>query len=384
MVNTCLLYGAKNWVNINILMILITFTLFAVMFALSSIFSGRTREKIREAARSEVTQGFLSIIIIVVLATTAIAVCGISSSISSTLTHQAMDPFQYSEYYIGNLSTNTGLNLLTDIYSTSVSYAIEAQVLQSAGALLNSGLSTAIKAFQLGYDLVSFVNLGISAVIELNVVFTSLSNLYMGIIAPLVVIVIGMLFLQFLVLPLLQYTAFSVILPAAIALRSISFLGVNLKAASNTVLAAAIAGYIVYPLMVSFNSYAISWIFSASNPSSQYIGSTYIIPSIPISTYFSEIPATTTSTASTFFSQIFHSTFLSSFVTSAFSTTGILISPQAVVLQAQTIINRVSQFLFAGLVMFVMDVAVTLGFAMGLSKALNSGVEGAGTFWSGI
>jgi hypothetical protein len=46
------------------------------------------------------------------------------------------------------------------------------------------------------------------------------------------------------------------------------------------------------------------------------------------------------------------------------------------------ITNRVSQFLFASIVMILLDIAVTIGFAIGLRNALNRGTEGAGSFWS--
>jgi hypothetical protein len=43
-----------------------------------------------------------------------------------------------------------------------------------------------------------------------------------------------------------------------------------------------------------------------------------------------------------------------------------------------------SQFIFTAIFMFGINLAVTLGFAIGLAKGLNSGVEGAGSFWSSI
>jgi len=391
------LYGTTSWVNINILIVLLTFMLFALFYSLSGMFPGSTRERIKQAAKSEATQGVISIFIILVLIGVATTACSISTSMSQSLAKTGMNPFQYSEYYIGNLSTNTGLVLLTNVYSTSVSYAIEAQVLQSIGSILNTGLSSVIKAFVTNLGLSSIVTIGIAPVLEIYQVFAILSTVYLVVIAPLITLVVGVLFIQFLLLPVLQYTAFTIVLPIAIALRSLAFMGTNLKGASNTVLAIAIAGYIVYPLMVSFNSYIISYTFAACsstaaatatcNPAAAYLKGTYSLPKLTVSQIFSASVANNgvnvPTSISSFFSQLLQGGLLKPIITDASGNTG-LISPFAVVSNAQATVNNVAQFIFAGVVLFMIDIAVTLGFAMGLARALNGGIMGAGSFWGGI
>jgi hypothetical protein len=383
MVNTCLLYGTTNWVNLNILVVLATFAIVAALFAISNMFPTITREKLKDAARSELTQAFISVFIILILAAVATTACSISSSISMSLTHQSLDPFQYSEYYIGNLSTNTGINLLTNLYSTSVSYAIEAQVLKDVGSLLNTEFSGAYKALTTAFGISSVISVAIGGIVQLNSVFSILSTLYLNVLSPLVTVAIGLLFIQFLTLPVLQYTAFTVILPIAIGMRTLGILGKPLRGASNAVLSIAIAGYIIYPLMVSFNGYIIAWIFSASNPSYQYIGSTYVVPNIPVSSYFNAGVSSYTGFFGSLYKELFQSNIFIPFLTSSFSSTGI-ITPFDIATQAQLIVNQTAQFLFTSVVLFVMDIAVTLGFAVGLSEALYKGVEGAGSFWGGI
>ncbi len=384
--NTCLLYGTTNWININILIIIVTFMLVAVFYALSNTLPIIQKEKLKDAAKSELTQGFLSVIIIVILATVATTACSISSGISMSLTHQSLSPFQYSEYYVGNLSANTGLNLLANVYSISVTYAVEAQVLQTLGSFLNTAFTAVLGTiFKLtGLSQVVSILLG-PAITNLSQLFSILSSVFLEVIAPLITIAVGLLFIQFLALPILQYTAFSVILPLGIAMRSLAFLGTSLKYASNVVLAMAIAGYIVYPLMISFNGYMIAWIFSPSNPASTYIGSTYVVPKIPTNNYFSTAPSSTSTTG--FFGSLFNSLagsgLFTPFLASSFNSFG-LITPFNVVQKSQLLITETAQFLFAAVVLFVIDIAVTLGFAIGLSKALNSGIEGSGSFWSGI
>lgn len=377
------MYGTQSWAGINIMVVLITFLIVAALYALSTIFPSLTRAKLREASKSELTQAFISIIIIIVLSGVATTACSISASISSSLTGQALSPFGYAEYYTGNLSTNTGLNLLTNIYSTSVSYSIEAHVLQDLGSFLNVKTSKILKILYTSIGLTSVVSVFIGAVIQVGVLFSILSSLYLNIMAPLVTVVVGLLFVQFLALPVLQYTAFSVVLPVAIGMRSVSFLGTHLKYASNTVLAIAIAGYIVYPLMVSFNGYVIAWIFSASNPSFQYIHSTYVVPAIPISTFFQSASTAYTGFFGTIYNALFNGGVLNPLVSSSFQN-GLVISPWTIVTQAQLLVNQTAQFIFAGVILFVMDLSVTLGFAMGLANALNAGIEGAGSFWGSV
>jgi len=393
---TCALYGAttyaNNWIGINIMILLISFIIVAVVYMISNIMPAITREKMVSAARSEVTQVIISAVILAILLCAALTACNISASLSTSLIpsqYSAMNPFQYASYYVGNLSLNTGLNLLTNLYSTSVSYAVEAQVLQSIGSLFNSAFSGTFGILKSIFSAPAsgIFSIGIGAAVQLGSIFSTLSTVYLFL-SSFVTLAIGLLFIQFLAIPILQYTAFTVILPVALAMRSLSFLGNSLKAASNALLAFAIAAYIIFPLTIAFNGYAISWIFSAQNPSYQYLHSTYIVPGIKANTYFttnptSSQPSALTSAASAAFSSTAW-TQLFGIVSSSFSSTGVIIGPGTVAAQARVLITEIAQFLFASVVLMVVDLAITIGFASGLAKALNSGVEGAGSFWSGV
>ncbi len=388
MVNACILYGATNWAWVNILVILISLLALAAVYMISRFLSNNMRERIRDASRSELTQLFLSAVLLAILAGSALSVCSISFSISKQLTGQGMDPFAYSEYYIGNLSTNTGLNLLTNIYSVSVSYNIQSEILSSIGTIFNAKFSDAFRLlgsalssiFTLGAsgNPISIFSLSIAAVSQLSGMFHFLSEFVMALSIP-VTLVVGLLFVQFIALPVLQVSAFTVILPIAIAMRSLSFLGINLRKAANTAIAIAVAAYIVYPLMISFNSYAIAWIFSGSNPSYQYIQSAFVVPNITPGIFFTQVaPGPGTGSIGTAFGSLLP------FVWGSFSSTGVVLWPPSVFAQIQSIINETAQFLFTGGVMILLDIAVTLGFATNLQKGLNSGIEGAAEFWGGI
>lgn len=384
MPNTCVLYGATNWAGISILVILLSLLITAAVFAGSTIFPIRTQAQIKQAARAELTQAIISAVILVILASTATAACALSTNIANSLhaSTTTTNPFQYAEYYIGNLSTNTGLNLLTTVYSISVSYSIESQVLNNAGTLLNTAVNTIANQLGtvLGFATKAVGSIAIGGASGLSTLFALLSTTYLDVIAPLITIAIGLLIIQFLALPVLQYAAFSILLPVAIAMRSLAFLGRNLRAASNTILAIAIAAYIIYPIMIAFNSYAIAWIFSGSNPSFQYLKTTYVVPNIPSNSFFALIQTTPSNGIYGSITNIFLP-----FVTSSLAQSGgVIINPFTIQTQAQMIVNQTAQFLFASIIMIVIDIAVTLGFAVGLANALNSGVEGAGSFWSGI
>jgi len=388
MVATCALYGgttyANSWLGINVLVILITFLAIAIVYSLSSVVSDRMRGRMRAAARSELTQAFISAVILAMLLGVVVTACNISVAATKSLVpaaYNGMDPFQYANYYLGNLSLNTGLNLLTSLYSKSVQYAVEAQILQSIGALLNTGISSIFSILKSSFNVLGIFSVGIAAGVHLSVLFTTLSGLYLSI-SSLVTLAIGLLFIQFLLLPVLQYSAFAIILPVALGMRSLAFMGNALKRAANSVLALAIVLYIVYPLTIAFNGYAISWIFSTQNPSYQYLHSTYVVPNIPVTPFFSSSNQLANPNPGGFAVWGNFNDKDASLIGPIFK--NFIILPSTVFSQLQLTINQVAQFLFAAVFMMVLDLAILMGFATGLSKALNGGVEGAESFWSGI
>jgi heme/copper-type cytochrome/quinol oxidase subunit 2 len=392
MVATCALYGGStyvnSWLGINVLVILIAFLAIAVVYSLSTIFSERMKSKVRDAARSELTQAVISAVILAILLGFVLTVCNISVAVTQPLLpakYGGLNPFQYADYYIGNLSLNTGLNLLTSLYGTSVQYAVEAQVLQTLGAIFNSGLSgafsTLFNIIKGNFNVLGVFSIAIAAGVHLSVIFTYLSDLYLSV-SVLVTLAIGILFVQFLLLPVMQYAAFAIVLPIALAMRSLAFMGNSLRRAANSILALAIIMYMVYPLTIAFNGYAIAWIFSAQNPSSQYLHSTYIVPTIAPNPFFSSTGALTTPNPSGFAIFGNFNDKVASLIGPVFK--NFIITPSAIMAQLQLTIDQVAQFLFAAVFLMVIDLAIVMGFAIGLTKALNGGVEGADSFWSGI
>ena len=125
MVNTCALYGASNyannWIGINLLIVLVSLAIIAAVYSLSRVMPERVRGRVTEATRSEITQSIISVLIIAILIGSAQAVCNTSVSLGKTIlmnsgvpsSQASLSPFQYADYYIGNLAMHSGLALLT-------------------------------------------------------------------------------------------------------------------------------------------------------------------------------------------------------------------------------------------------------------------------------
>lgn len=401
---TCALWGTttyvNSWLSINILVIVISLMAIACAYSFSSFFPSNSRSKIKGFVRFEMIQMFISVAIIAALLAFSATACSISSNISNSLTHKSMDPFAYAEYYISS-TFNSGLTLLSNIYTTSIGYAIassSAKVLSSITLRgLNGQGSNLIKgnsfltcvltrtAGQCGLGKYFNKYICSSKYCEYESIpsgdFATLYNMfasvYLNVYSPILIVAVAMLFIQFLAIPLMQASAFTIILPVAIALRSISFFSSGLGDASNALIAIAIALYIIYPMMVAFDSYAIAWVFSAQNPSAQYVGGAFSVNTITPNAFFKNTTNVGSSGANALNTEI-------SYVTSGFS------SPGSYQYWAQALnlvgtmhnyTDNMAQFFFQSILLFALNMAVTVGLAMSLYKALRSGLGEAGRFW---
>ena len=395
-INTCALYGtpgyANSWIGVNLLVVLVSLAIVAVVYSVGRFLPDRTRGRITEATKSEITQALISLIIIAVLIGSAQVACTTSASVGSRMlssipgvsaSQASLDPFQYADTYIGNLAMHTGLNLLTTIYATDIGYSIEGAIYASVGALFSPDTDALTGTFSVSTLL--RIEVGPSEGVDFGNVLRILSDTYLGIFATTTTLIVGALFLQYLLLPVLQYSAFTVLLPVALAMRSLSFTGSGLRNTSNAVIAIAIAAYIIYPLMVLFDSYVMYWVFSPTcpplatpcNPSLVYLNVAYSSETLPLNSFFSQPIQTPEGDLQTSVKLI------SSSLTSI-GGLKTMFDPFAVVSQIEQIVNQMAELAFQGIVLFAINAAVTIGFAMGLTKALNAGIEGAGSFWSNL
>lgn len=382
--NTCSLFGgssfASPWLSINILVILISFLAVALVYAASKLFSTALHSRIVGMLKSEVTQLVISIVIIAVLVAFSGVACNITASMSSSMvgTQSSLQPIPYAEYYIGNLSTNTGLKLLTYLYTVSISYTVDSQVLSKASEAFNSNLLT--------LDLLP-VSASINEGADLGIPYSLTADFYIDVFSPIVTIAIGALFIQWLALPVIAAVAFTVVLPVALIVRSIAYSGAGsygLRQAANAAIAICIAVYIIYPLTIALDSSITNWIFSQQNPSYMYLNSVLTFTTIPSSSFFSALGNATKLSNANLPSNI-GKTEISSILSKSQSL-GLksLFEPWTVPQQAQYIINSVSQFLFVSIILFALNMAITLAFAQSLARALNSGLEGSNPFWSSL
>ncbi len=359
----------------------------AFVYTISNFLPARIRTKLSDAVKSELSQIILSAVIIVLLIGASQVVCSLSASYTSSLVPGAqagLNPFQYADYYIGNLATIKGVSLLTEIYSYSIAYQVDAQIVYQAldflsgfasgvGATQASGLFAAGGLSIVGSgsksDLFS-VSLVLPAVEALTSVYTSLSATYMVVFSPLITLSTGALILQYLLLAVMQYTAFTTILPAAIIMRSLAFTGTNLKNSANALLAIAIALYLIYPLTIALDYITRSMMHYAL----QYSGQTYQLQNVQINSFFSSFGGTggTTGASLSIAQSLMNS--VSSYV----------VWPWDIMNTTQNLINLMAQYIFQAIVLFAINIAITIGFATGLAKALNSGIEGVGSFWNSI
>ncbi|MCL4381331.1 MAG: hypothetical protein M1331_01020 [Candidatus Marsarchaeota archaeon] len=398
--NSCSMFGGSgytnynNWISINVTVLIIGLLITAIVFMFSRVLPAKESQKFSQAAKVEIMQIIIGAAILVILLALTNTVCSITSSIASSLSTSASpmpsgNPFQFSEYYVGNLANNVGIKLLQQIYTEAIAFNIDSMIFKNIGALLFSVLSSAtglagslekiLAGLSSGISFSNGISIGVSFTsgYNLGVSYGIVSEMLLTFFAPFVITGIGMLYILWLLLPVIQAVAFTVVLPVALAMRVIAFSGfgagagsaksVGLKNAANSMLAIAIAFYLVLPLTIVFNAWAINWIFSSGNPSYTYIHSTYLLSSIQETSLFSSSP-----TPSSWFGLNVPSLF--NIYTSALTGNMIWasIDPNILMQDLLTMVNEISQFEFTVIFMIAIDFAITLGFAMGLARALNS------------
>lgn len=378
---TCSLYGPSSyqsdWITINVIVVLLGISVTAVIYSVSKALPSRPSSLISSITKVEFFQLMLSLIIIGVLIAVSTMACNATTSFTQQLTGKQMVPFQYAEYYVSNLSLNTGLKLLTFLYTNSITYMMDAMVM--------SKLSSQMPQFNRQFPRTGSlpIQVSIAGDTEFGAPYSILSSFYLSLFATTIVTAIGMLFIQFLILPIIEAVAFTVLLPTALILRSIAYAGGrrdSLRHASNAFLSLAIALYLVYPATIALDGYVTGWIYSAQNPLYQYLSPTMTVYQIP-ATLFSSMQSATTGQETHILSiapsvmQVFNS----------FVKYGLpALNPFSVPADAITIISDGAQFMFVAVVLFAFNSAVTIAFAQSLANALNAGITGPVPFWSNL
>jgi hypothetical protein len=373
---------ANSWIQITGMVLAINFSIAAVLYALSGILPTTYREKLKGAVKYEAFQGIISSIILLILIASSAGLCNVGQALvyGSTVQHY-QNPITFSENYVSNLMFNTGLSLFGHIYSESILLTLTGNIADSLEQLLPEITITPAIGFTFGVGLLGiFYGFG-----------GALTSTFLGLIA----VTFGILFMVFLILPFIQQLAFTVVLPLALVMRSIPFAGPNLRQTSDTFLALAIGFYFIFPLTILMNGFIMTWIYTGCvpagappalcNPYQQYSGA-YQLNNIPTSPLFST--ATSRLTGNGF---IGGTQLPNTFYSGAFQGLGGLGSGIAEILKNLVDLPNIiigfgqqtAQYLFEGIFLIGLDFAITVSFAMGLSKGLNSigRMLGVGPFW---
>lgn len=378
---------STDWLNVNFLIVGISFAVIAVVYMLGNIMHTVMSSKIKGLIKDETRQTMLSVIIIVILLGSAATIAEFSSYLAPNQTYTC-NPILSSQTYVFGTLTG-GVGLLNNIYATSISYAVDARLYSGFGGLASpiTDKLSALLTIPLGIAKVTpeFAN-------DLGISYSIISDLLVIIFTPLMMLALGSLFMQWLLLLFLPGTAFAFILPAALIMRSFAFTGAGLRSAANGVLAIAIGAYMIYPVMVLVNASVVGWIYTSPaspacasnlfgcNPTFTYLNTANsTMPSTPEGFFTSSTPGTGVPLSS-----LFGGVAITSLSSQQLNSVISGIDPATTVSALIKMSNSIAQFIFTGVFLFALDIAVTIGFVAGLTKALNSGVYGAESFWNAL
>lgn len=374
-----------NWIGINLLVILLSFSIAGVLYSTSNIFPVSTREKMKGAAKFEAFQGLISIVIIIILVAFSSVTCNIGANLvvsSAKITNTTyQNPMQFAESYIGNLMFSQGLGLFSQIYTETVLVAINAN--------LATTIEEAVQSIMLSFFSISFPP-------SLMGTLYGFSGAFGATFEPIIVVSFGILFTIYLLLPIIQSLALTVIVPLALIMRSIPFAGPKIRESSDTFLALAIGFYFIFPLAILMNGYLINWAYtpcnattgSMCNPYSQFTSS-YQLQQFSINNLFNTPPqqlgsGTTPLSIGTI---NLPASFLSSSVAHMGGLLGGLAGVFAIIYDLpQTMVDysiKTAEYAFNAIFLIGLDLAITLAFAQGLSKGLNGvgRMLSVGPFW---
>ncbi len=384
--NSCT-YGYLNqndWISINALIVLAIMVIGGIIYAVGGIMPGSTKQKFIGIAKYEFVEGIVGLLIIVILVALSSGICSFASSMSQSLVGTSYNQFQFSQYYVGTLLFSRGTAIITKIFALSVEfYVIGATIV----AISNGVIDELAVSLPESTPLSKYVNVTLQPSVSLESLYINYSMLLADIFAGLVLLSFGGLFLIFLILPLIMAISLTVLVPLAIAIRSVGFAGPRLRETANSFLALGIALYFIFPMTILFNAYVMGWLYCTGvngitvptcipTDLRSYLG-TYTVSSISAGQLFTEnaiqVSGNGLPTVFTLPGNVY------GLFSAGLPIGDILAAPGAIT----SFGNIVAQYLFEGVVLIALDFAITIGFAMGLTKGLNSlaSLISGGPFW---
>ena len=399
-------YIDKNsWLQVSIMVIIATLAIASAIYALSGILPTSNREKLRKVVRFEVVQGFLSILLIAGLLSFSLASCSIDQALVKGVYVPASgsnvaftDPFQFANDYLGNAIFIQGTALVAHLRSIGFMDLIDGNSVSWIFHQINIRLGS-------GFTFGGAFGVEVSPSQEATYIYWDYASIP-GFFSGFVVTAYGVLFLLYLMLPVIEEGGLLVLIPLAIIMRSLSFTGPRLREAANTVIAVSIAFYFVFPTTIAMDSSIMSWVYctkgsvalanvpanpvsTTCNPFYVYLGPSpnadyQTLRNIEISDIFNGPPQVgsvgpfTSSLPSTFYGGLISSNagFLKYFEDLVVN---LINAPQEI----NNLIPPVAEYLFQGIILIALDMAITIGFAQGLAKGLGSlsNMMNIGPFW---
>ncbi|MEM0200868.1 MAG: hypothetical protein QXD23_00485 [Candidatus Micrarchaeaceae archaeon] len=390
----------NNWIEIDALIIIAMFSIGALIYSLSSLFSSQTSKKIKGNVIYELSEGIISLLIFLSLISLVYASCSVGSSLSGQSNYQNI--FQADSYYIGNLLFVKGTSLVTVLSFQGIAVAIDGNIvtllLGAVTGSLNNELGAKTSLISLGSsgsgsssgssgsaqiggeNPTTNPTLGFGISLSTGSDVEGLFDTYAGTYAvygAAIVVTFGLLFVLYLLIPIITALSFTLVVPISLILRSLGFLGPSVRSISNTLLALAIAFYIVFPLTISMNSFVVNWIYCSNNvtvcnPYTAYTGN-YKLSTIPLGSLLKQNTVNFLNYGG--FPLSLPTSFYGSIIGNGGGIgqvaknllEGIINLPN----QVAGYSTEVAQYFFEGVLLVAIDLMITLAFAQGLTKALN-------------
>ncbi len=362
--------NSNDWISINALVVLASVVIAAAVFAFSNFLPIERGEKLRGVSRYEMVEAVISIAIIGALLAFSSFACSSGALLVGQQGYTGL--FSSDITYIGNLLFLNGASLITNIYTSSIRITLDANLFSAIAPIIAKATTSSLVDGIITYSVAP----------NFDAYLFSLSGVLTGLFSGFVVITYSILFLLYLALPVISAGALTVLAPLSIIVRSMAFAGKKLREVANQLLAIAIGFYFIFPLMLAFNSYAgaclnIGLSYSTASCSYPYFShylTSYALPSTSTSIFSaSNVISVNSGTVSSIVPGFGGLSLPSSFYGSTTSNLGqyvtLLIDYPAVV---QQYAQQIAAYMFLGVVMIALDLAVTIGFIAGLTKGLNA------------
>jgi hypothetical protein len=383
--------NGNNWITINMLVVLFSIMISCLIYALANILPRDRREKLKGIVNYEVIEAFFSLVIIAVLIFMAYFVCQTGSVLVGQPNYISL--FTSVDSYIGNLLFVNGVNLVSKLYTMSIQFTVLANL---ASLLLTWGIQLVEGLLGIGTVVPNFITVGFSQ--NIDALLSAYAGVYTNTYGILLALSFGGLFILFLLIPIVEAGAMTVLAPLSMIFRSLSFVGPQLRKTSNLMLAMAIGLYFVLPLTIGFDSYVagcmgiglgIQPVPLCSNYLplfSQYLNG-YSLNAVPSSLFTSPVPTSINATSSTIpgsvIDQIGSLGVPTTFFGKAWNLNNVISNLTGAPDVAAGYGQKVAAYLFLGIVLFAVDSAITIGFVAGLARGLDAmgNLFGVGGFW---